>query len=126
MGTKKTRLPQEKKALSYAHDCHPSYGESNKGARKLIPLRKAQESRRDRRKVAQEVHILPTLDESAADLIESSARHDMHRVGGWTKAADVPLGQVVAAAEEVRESRAGRKARSRARYEQSLPSASGS
>jgi hypothetical protein len=107
------RSPQEKKALSLANDCRNACGESDKGRRKLIPLRKAQESRQDRRKVAQELGTLSRLESEAADLIESSARHDVHRVGGWTKAPDAPLGKVVASGLEARERRAGGKARRR-------------
>src|SRR3954468_16257653 len=106
---KKERSPQEKKALSYAKDCRNSYGESDKGSRKLIPLRKAQESRQDRRKVTQELGTLPRLEEEeAADLIESSARHDVYRVGGWTKARDDALGIVVASGLAGRHRRARR------------------
>lgn len=118
MTKKKFRSPQERKALSYAKDRRNTYGENDKASRKAIPLRKAQESRKDRHKVAQGLAILPRLDEEAADLIESSARHDVHRVGGWKKAADDALGKVLTWALEARENRAGRKARSRARREE--------
>ena len=114
---KQERSPQEKKALSYAKDCRNTYGESDKGARKIIPFRKALERRQDRRKVARELGLLPRLEEEAADLVESSARHDTHRVGGWTKAADDPLGTFVARRLEMRESRAGGKARRRVAQE---------
>jgi hypothetical protein len=87
------RTPQDKKALSYARDRRNSYGENDKASRKLVPLRKAQESRQGRRKVAQELNTLPQLDEAAADVVESSARQDVHRVGGWRKEADRPLGE---------------------------------
>ena len=114
---KKERSPQERKALSYARDCRNAYGENDKASRKLIPLRKAQESRQDRRKIAQELGSLPPLEEEVADLIEGSARHDMARVGGWKKASDRPLGKAVASRLEARESRAGGKARRRTAYE---------
>ena len=113
MSKKKQRSPQDKKALSYANDRRNTYGENDKASRKLIPLRKAQESRQDRRKVAQELSGLSRLDEEAAAVVESSARHDVHRVGGWRKSADETLGKVVAWALDRRERRAGRKARSR-------------
>ena len=118
MSAKKPRPPKEKKALSYAKDRRNGYGENDKASRKAIPLRKARESRQDRRKVTQDLAILPRVDEEAADLIESSARQNVNRVGGWTKAADDPLGKAVAAAIEARDSRAGRKARSRSAREQ--------
>ena len=51
------------------------------------------------------------MDEEAAAVLESSARHDLNRVGGWRKAADETLGKMVAWALEARERRAGRKGR---------------
>ncbi|HEX4505510.1 MAG TPA: hypothetical protein VH722_07245 [Alphaproteobacteria bacterium] len=87
------RSPQEKKALSYAKDRRNAYGENAKASRKAIPLRKAGENRDDRRKVNQELAGLPQLDEAAAALIESSARHEINRVGGWKKWPDLPLGE---------------------------------
>lgn len=95
MSEKKARSPQEKKALSYAKDRRNTYGENDKASRKLIPLRKAQESRQSRRKVAQELSGLSQLDEEAAATVESSIRHDVQRVGGWRKSADEPLGEVL-------------------------------
>jgi hypothetical protein len=112
MSRKKPRSPQDKKGLSYAKDRRNTYGENDKASRKLIPLRKAMENRQDRRKVAQEVAMLPKLEEAAADVLESSVRHDVHRVGGWRKGADEPLGKIVANAMAARETRAGRKMRS--------------
>src|ERR1700761_813602 len=89
------KSPQEKKALSYAKDRRNAYGENAKASRKAIPLRKAGENREDRRKVNQDLAALPDLDEAAAALIESSARHEINRVGGWKKQADIPLAQFV-------------------------------
>ena len=109
---KKSRSPQDKKALSYANDRRNTYGENSKASRKAIPLRKAKESRHDRRKVTQGLAVISRVAEEEADLIESSARHDVHRIGGWRKSADEPLGKVVANAMAARESRAGRKMRS--------------
>jgi hypothetical protein len=87
------RSPREKKALSYALDRRNAYRENDKASRKLIPLRKAQESRQARRKAAQALEALPRLGEAAADVAESSARQDVYRVGGWRKSADAPLGE---------------------------------
>jgi hypothetical protein len=124
MSEKKPRSPQEKKALSYAKDRRNTYGENDKASRKLIPLRKAMENRQDRRKVAQEVATLSSLDEASADLLESSVRHDVHRVGGWRKGADQPLGKIVTWAKEARENRAQRKSRMQSRQaEREDPSA---
>jgi hypothetical protein len=63
MTKKRFRSPQERKALSYAKDRRNTYGENDKASRKAIPLRKAQESRKDRHKVAQDLAILPRLNE---------------------------------------------------------------
>jgi hypothetical protein len=116
--SRKRRSPEEEKALSYARDCRNAYGENDKASRKLIPLRKAQESRKVRRNVTQELTALPAAGDEAADLIESSARQDVQRVGGWRKARDAPLGELVAGGLRARESRVGRKARSRLVQEQ--------
>jgi hypothetical protein len=88
-----SRTPHDKKALSYALDRRNSHRENDKASRKLIPLRKAQESRQDRRKVAQALEMLPRQSEAAVDLVESSARQDVDRVGGWRKRPDAPLGE---------------------------------
>ena len=119
MTEKKFRSPQERKALSYAKDRRNAYYENDKSSRKAIPFRKAQESRKDRHKVAQGLAILPRVDEAAADLIESSARHDVHRIGGWKKVADETLGKKITWAQEARENRAGRMDRELTRPEQS-------
>jgi hypothetical protein len=87
----KQRPPAEKKALSYAKDRRNGYGENDKASRKAIPRRKAAESRTDRRNTREQLAVLPRLDEAAADVLESSLRHDLDRVGGWTKTPDQPL-----------------------------------
>jgi hypothetical protein len=107
----KVRSPGEKKALSYARDGRNYYGGNDKAARKAIPKRKAAESRRDRREIDQALRILPRLSEEAAELAESSARHDIPRVGGWRKGADMPLGEIVEGALRARSERVGGKRR---------------
>jgi len=114
MTGKAPRSPQEKKALSYERDCRNVYSENDKASRKLIPLRKAQDSRRVRRKVAQDIAAVPRADGAAAELIESDARWDIERLGGWRKGADEPLGKMIARAAQRREHRTGRKARAAA------------
>jgi hypothetical protein len=92
--TRKTpKSPQEKKALSYANDCRNTYGESDKASRKAIPARKAEENRKSRRKAVQTLGDIEALDEAGLDLAESSLKHDVERVGGWTKGADAPLSE---------------------------------
>jgi hypothetical protein len=109
----KARSPQEKKALSYGRDGRNAYGQNDKASRKLVPLRKAQESRRDRHEIGQALHVLPRLGEAAAELAESLARQDTPRVGGWRKGPDVSLGEHVGRRLEAREERSGRKKRQR-------------
>jgi hypothetical protein len=52
-------------------------------------------------------------DEATLDLAESSARHDVHRAGGWRKHPDRPLGAAIAWQQAKRGWRLGSKARSR-------------
>lgn len=96
MTSKPPKSPQEKKALSYAHDRRNTYGESDKASRKAIPARKAEENRNSRRKAAQALGGVATLDDAALDVVESSLKHDIERVGGWTKAPDAPLSEFMA------------------------------
>lgn len=102
MTSKPPKSPQEKKALSYAHDRRNTYGESDKGSRKAIPARKAAENRNRRRKASQALGVVETLDEAALDVVESSLKHDVERVGGWTKAPDAPLSEFMALQEKRR------------------------
>ena len=113
--TTRPTSPQEKKALSYARDRRPAYGESDKGARKTEPRRKAIETRQDRRKTDQALAAIPALDEAAMDAAESDARHATNRVGGWRKVPDLALGEYVQRHLRGREERAGRKQASKAR-----------
>ena len=113
--TTRPTSPQDKKALSYARDRRPAYGESDKGARKTVPRRKAIENRHDRRKTDQALAAIPALDEAAAELVESSARHATNRIGGWRKVPDMVLGEYVDRHLRGREDRAGRKQASKAR-----------
>jgi hypothetical protein len=87
------KSPQEKKALSYANDTRNVYGNNNKAARKAIPARKAGENRKSRHKAAQVIKITLNPDDAIADTTESSLRHDLERVGGWTKSPDMRLGE---------------------------------
>lgn len=93
MTSKPPRSPQEKKALSYANDRRSVYGNNDKAARKAIPARKAAENRKSRRKAGHALAVVDRLDEDQAAMIESGLRHDIERVGGWTKGADAPLSE---------------------------------
>lgn len=105
------KSPQEKKAHSYTRDRRNNYGENNKAARKAIPRRKAIENRENRRKMKQEVSGIPRAEEERAEVAESSARHDITRVSGWTKTPDTPLATFVAQQQQRRLIRDGRKLR---------------
>ena len=110
MTEKRSRSPQEKKALSLKKDRRNTFGENQKASRKAIPKRKALESRRNRHKNNQALSLVEQFDEAVLDLVESSARQDIYRTGGWTKAPDEPLEKVIAKTKNARERRAGRKA----------------
>jgi hypothetical protein len=116
MSDKTPKSPQEKKSLSLERDRRNTYGNNQKAARKAIPLRKAWENRRNRHKNNQDVSQIDRLDEVHADLVESSARNDIYRTGGWTKRADTALGEVIARSKSARLAREGRKLRSRFKY----------
>lgn len=116
MNEKSRRSPQQKKALSLKRDCRNTYGESTKAARKAIPLRKAIENRRIRHESNQALSQTDRLSESELDLVESSARQNVARLGGWRKASDEPLEIVIERASKAREQRTGRKVRSRFNY----------
>ncbi|KIT17429.1 hypothetical protein [Jannaschia aquimarina] len=77
---RKGLTPQQKKALSYARDHRPAYGQNDKAARKLVPLRKAQERRASRRK--DKAVLMQTPEEALPEV----------RRGNWRKAPDLPLG----------------------------------
>jgi hypothetical protein len=113
MSERPPKTPQEKKALSLTRDRRNTYGNNQKAARKAIPLRKALENRRNRHKNNQAISQVEKLDDARLDLVESSARQDVYRAGGWAKAPDEPLGDAIAQAEHRRAGRIGRKARSR-------------
>lgn len=93
--TERPKTPQDKKSLSYAKDRRNVYGENDKASRKAIPARKAGESRKVRRKARQSLGVMDQVAESAADVVESSLRHDLERVGGWKKDPDAPLSEYI-------------------------------
>ena len=113
MGDKDRKSPQDKKALSLQRDCRNTFGESPHAARKSIPLRKAKENRRVRHENNQALANVEQLDDAALDLVESSARQNTARVGGWKKSPDQPLASVIERDAARRERNVGRKARNR-------------
>jgi hypothetical protein len=111
------KSPQEKKALNLAKDRGAYFYNNQKAARKAVPLRKAIESRRIRHKNNQAIAQVANFDEATAEIVESSARQNVARKGGWKKSPSEPLGVVIARTLEIREERVGRKDRSRAEKE---------
>lgn len=93
MPTNAPKTPQQKKALSYAKDRRNVYGENDKASRKAIPKRKAEQNRQVRRKAKQRLDNLKHANEETVEIVESSLKRDVDRVGGWTKGADMPLGK---------------------------------
>jgi hypothetical protein len=104
MTTKPPRTPQEKKALSYVRDYRNTNNSSDKSIRTLIPQRTAGESRKARRKANHALQIVDRVEEAEVDLLESSLKHDVERVGGWRKWPPVSLADSVDGAHERRES----------------------
>lgn len=111
MTTKPPKTPQQKKSHSLKRDCRNVYGENDKAARKAIPLRKAKEIRSTRRKSNQAIAQVERLDEAQADVVESSVRQDVHRLGSWTKLPDAPLEKTIAWTKEARVWRVTRRQR---------------
>jgi hypothetical protein len=88
------RSPQEKKALSYARDRRNAFGESDKGSRKAIPLRKRKVNRANRHAARQQ------LDELGDRVVPERAERVEERVQGtkpktWRKWPDEPLGRAL-------------------------------
>lgn len=113
MSEKDRKSPQEKKALSLKRDRRNTFGESPHAARKSIPLRKAKENRRVRHENNQALARADQLDDATLDLVESSARQNIARTGGWKKSPDEPLAIAIERSAARRERNAGRKSRNK-------------
>jgi hypothetical protein len=87
MTDKKTRSPQEKKALSLQKDRRNGYGESDKGSRKTIPAAKARSHRSLRHADKQALGDVDAASEVVPLTLAKPA---------WKKSPDVPLGEVIA------------------------------
>lgn len=87
---KRFRTPQEKKSLSYAHDCRNVVAESHWGARDAIAKRKQWVNQSYRKAVQQRLaHLsgaLPADSEQVESAVAATQRH------GWRKTPDLPLG----------------------------------
>jgi len=113
MSRQTPRSPQEKKALSLEKDRRNAYRANDKASRKSIPLRKAKENRRNRHKNNQALAAIEQLDDGSAAVVESSARQDIHRAGGWKKGGDQALADHISSQLLRRDRRVGRKASKR-------------
>ena len=91
---KKRRTPQEKKALSYQKDCRNAYGQSDKGSRKIIPIRKRWVNRTYRRTIK---HLLATTpDHPDEELnVEMDIKTQNKKRPFWRKFPDTPLGEFI-------------------------------
>ena len=113
------KSPQEKKTLSLKKDCRNVYGENAKSSRKNIPLQKAIDHRKNRHRQNQALAAVERLDETSAEVVESTARHDIHHGWDWKKTPDRPLGEIIADGLATRGRRAGGKARRRVKRAES-------
>jgi len=88
------KTPQEKKALSYAKDRRNSYGESDKGPRKIIPLRKRLVNRGNRRD--EQIALSSAVGAMDPSLAEDAEQRMLSkRPRTWRKSPDSPLKEVV-------------------------------
>ena len=92
---RRTRSPQEKKALSYAMDRRNDYGENDKASRKGIRLRKRDPNRADRHRKRQVLSGAAgiTVDEVIAEDAEHVliAKKSKWFTVRWRKCPDAPL-----------------------------------
>jgi len=110
---KTPKTPQEKKRLSLTRDRAGYFYNNQKAARKAVPLRKAQESRRVRHQQNQALSQIEYAEEAVQDLVESSVRQCITRKGGWKKGASLPLGECIEHRLKARSARVGHNLRSR-------------
>ena len=108
---KRFRAPPEKKGLSLARDRRPSYGESNKGARKTVPRKKRLANRQRRRADAKLRQIREKV--ACPEIVESKVRSQdlLSHKRRWRKCPDARLLAFIARQNARRAERGGRKAR---------------
>jgi len=100
----KLKKPAEKKEASYEHDHRSVMAETNKGARKAIPLAKARSKRQERHSVHQALVQPEAIDADDADEVEDEAEvietavanTKLKRLKGFKKVPSIPLGEMVA------------------------------
>ncbi len=106
--------PRENKRLSYSKDRRNAYGESDKGSRKIIPLRKAQSWRKLRQGQRQALVVSWRAGVDPIDMgLLSQEAYDIANRGRYRKHSDMALGQFIRHQERRRRHRTGRKAKLR-------------
>ena len=107
MSTNKS--PQEKKALSLARDRRNMYGESPQSSRKNIKRGKQNQHQEERRTANQALALISTgssEEQMVAHEVAAETRARLHRLDGFKKEADRPLGDFIERQQE-RRARAG-------------------
>ena len=108
---KRKRLsPRQKKRLSLKKDRRNAYGESDKGSKRIVPLKKKLANRKVRR--ADHVNVIRDAESADAKLAGQLKSR-------WRKSPDAPLGKVVAGQLQERDflrKTMGQSPRGRARY----------
>jgi len=107
MSTNKS--PQEKKALSLAKDRRNMYGESPHSSRKNIRRGKQNQHQEERRTANQALALINTgssEEQMFAHEVAAETRARLHRLDGFKKEADRPLGDFIERQQE-RRARAG-------------------
>lgn len=103
------RSPQEKKALSLARDRRNMYGESPHSSRKNIKRGKQNQHQEERRTANQALALInagSSEEQMIAQEVAAETRAKLHRLDGFKKEADRPLGDFIGRQQDRRE-RAG-------------------
>lgn len=105
--TKKRLTPQEKKAFAYEKDRRGKFSDSPnvKFARKIVPLRNDQETRRRRRVFNARARQLTEMDEAEADIVAGELEQDLGHLGRRIGDASMTLREHVEGRQEAREAR---------------------
>lgn len=100
------KSPQEKKALSLARDRRNMYGESPHSSRKNIKRGKQNQHQEERRTANQALALInadSSDEQMIAHEVAAETRARLHRLDGFKKEADRPLGEFIERQQERRE-----------------------
>ncbi|OBV37924.1 hypothetical protein [Janthinobacterium psychrotolerans] len=100
------KSPQEKKALSLAKDRRNLYGESPHSSRKNIKRGKQNQHQEERRTANQALALInagSSEEQMIAHEVAAETRARLHRLDGFKKEADRPLGDFIERQQERRE-----------------------